>query len=167
MAANVVTFHYTLRDPLGRVLDLSVGGAPVDYVEGAGLIIDGLENRLRGLAVGSKTTVVVPAAEAYGQRDESLVHAVERAMIPFEGELKIGDRFQTEPDPGSPVVTITALEGNQVTIDGNHPLAGVDLSFEVEILAVRPATPTEIEHGHVHQEGGCGCGGQGKCQSDN
>lgn len=165
MSRNVVTFHYTLRDPAGHVLDLSTGGQPIAYLEGAGQIIDGLDEQLRGLAAGAKTRVTVPAAKAYGERDESVVHQVARNLIPFEGELKVGDRFQTEPDPGSPVVTITAVTPDTVTIDANHPLAGVDLDFEVEIVAVRPATAEELAHGHAHQAGGCGCGGGGECQS--
>lgn len=165
MSRNVVTFHYTLRDPAGQVLDLSIGGDPIAYLEGAGQIIDGLDEQLRGLPAGTKTRVTVPAAKAYGERDESLVHEVARHLIPFEGELKVGDRFQTEPDPGAPVVTISAVTADHVTIDANHPLAGVPLDFEVEIVSVRPATPEELAHGHAHQPGGCGCGGGGECQS--
>jgi FKBP-type peptidyl-prolyl cis-trans isomerase SlyD len=168
MMRNVVSFHYVLRGPSGQVIDMSAGGAPVVYLEGAGQIIDGLDEQLRGAAAGSKQRVLVPAAKAYGPLDPALRHTIRRTEIPFEGELKIGDRFQTEPDPGAPVVTIAAIVGDEVTIDANHPLAGVDLTFEVEIVAVRAATPEEIRHGHVHGEntqgGGCGCG-DGGCEN--
>jgi FKBP-type peptidyl-prolyl cis-trans isomerase SlyD len=167
MTRNVVTFHYTLRDPSGQVLDLSAGGEPISYLEGAGQIIDGLDEQLRGVAVGTKTRVVVPAEKAYGLPDAERIHKVNRSLIPFEGDLKVGDRFQTEPDPGSPVVTIAAVEGDEVTLDANHPLAGVDLTFDVEILAVRAATAEELAHGHAHgpAAGGCGCG-KGECSSE-
>lgn len=165
MARHVVSFHYTLRDASGQVLDLSAGGDPVQFLEGAGQIIDGLDEALRGLPAGTKSRIIVPAAKAYGARDESLVHQVARNMIPVEGELSVGERFQTEPDPGSPVVTIAAIAGDQVTLDANHPLAGMDLTFDVEVVSVRPATEAEVGHGHVHsgedcgREGGCGCKG--------
>jgi FKBP-type peptidyl-prolyl cis-trans isomerase SlyD len=170
MSRHVVTFHYTLRDPSGHVLDMSTGGDPVSYLEGAGQIIDGLDEQLRGVPAGTKKRVLVPAAQAYGLPDPERIHKVGRAMIPFEGELNVGDRFQTEPDPGSPVVTIASIDGDEVTLDANHPLAGVDLTFDVEILAVRAATAEELAHGHAHGEasdGGCGCGGGGECGSKN
>jgi FKBP-type peptidyl-prolyl cis-trans isomerase SlyD len=169
MPPHVVTFHYTLRDSSGQVLDMSKGGDPVTYLEGAGQIIDGLDEQLRGVTAGAKKRVHVPAAQAYGLPDPERIHKIGRAMIPFEGELKVGDRFQTEPDPGSPVVTIAAIEGDDVTLDANHPLAGVDLTFDVEILAVRAATAEELAHGHARGAagGGCGCGGGGDCSSKN
>lgn len=175
MSRHVVSFHYTLRDPSGQVLDMSGGGEPVSYLEGAGQIIDGLDEQLRGVAAGTKARVVVPAEKAYGLPDAAMIHKLPRNQIPFEGELKVGDRFQTEPDPGAPVVTIAAIEGEEVTLDANHPLAGVDLTFDVEIVAVRAATEEELAHGHAHGgdghshghgEGGCGCGGGGKCSSE-
>ena len=171
MNRNVVSFHYTLRDPSGQVLDMSAGGEPVSYLEGAGQIIDGLDEQLRGVAAGTKTRVVVPAAKAYGMPDAGMIHKIPRTQIPFEGDLKVGDRFQTEPDPGSPVVTIAAIDGDEVTLDANHPLAGVDLTFDVEIVAVRAASAEELAHGHAHTQGssggGCGCGGHGQCSPGN
>jgi FKBP-type peptidyl-prolyl cis-trans isomerase SlyD len=175
MSRHVVSLHYTLRDPSGQVLDMSAGGEPICYLEGAGQIIDGLDEQLQGVPAGTKTRVLVPAAKAYGLRDPERIHKVSRALIPFEGELTIGDRFQTEPDPGAPVVTIAAVDGDEVTLDANHPLAGIDLTFDVEILAVRAATEEELAHGHAHGEGGhghgegdggCGCGGGGQCSSE-
>lgn len=173
MSRHVVSFHYTLRDPSGQVLDMSTGGEPVSYLEGAGQIIDGLDEQLHGVAAGTKKRVSVPAQRAYGLPDPAMIHKIPRSQIPFEGELKIGDRFQTEPDPGAPVVTIAAVEGDDVTLDANHPLAGVDLTFDVEIVAVRAATEEELSHGHAHAgdghghgEGGCGCGGDAQCSSD-
>ncbi|MEO6569488.1 MAG: peptidylprolyl isomerase [Opitutaceae bacterium] len=147
---RVVTFHYTLRDPAGRVLDTSAGGEPVTYLEGAGQIIDGLDEQLREAPAGVKTRVVIPAAKAYGERDAAQVQRVKRALLPVEGDLKPGDSFQAGGDQYAPVVTVVGVEGDEVLLDANHPLAGVELTFDVEIVAVRAATPGELEHGHAH-----------------
>jgi FKBP-type peptidyl-prolyl cis-trans isomerase SlyD len=146
MSRSVVTFHFTLRDPAGRLLDSSQGGEPVIYLEGAGTIIEGLEAELRGQPAGTRKTVIVPAALGYGERDARMVQRVKRRALPVEN-LQVGDRFQTGADRHAPVVTIVALEGDEVVLDANHPLAGVDLSFEVEIVAARPATTEEIKPG--------------------
>lgn len=151
---RLVTFHYTLRDPQGRVLDTSAGAAPISYVEGAGQIIDGLDQELRAANAGLKTRVQVPAARAYGEHDPEQVQRVKRSLLPVEGELRIGDQFQTGPDRYSPVVTVRAIEGEEVLLDANHPLAGVDLTFDVEIVAAREATSEELSGG----QGSCGCG---------
>jgi FKBP-type peptidyl-prolyl cis-trans isomerase SlyD len=154
MAPNIVTLYYTLRDPAGRVLDISQSDAPISYLEGAGQIIDGLEEPLRGVAPGTKQQVQVPAAKAYGLHDPAQIHKVNRTLLPVDGEVHVGDRFRTEADHFAPVVTVVGLEGDDVLLDANHPLAGVDLTFDVEIVAVRPATPEEIDRG---QPAGTGC----------
>ena len=156
MKPRVVTFHYTLRDPAGRVLDTSIGGAPVTYLEGAGQIIDGLDEQLRTAAAGAKARIQVPAAKAYGERDAGQIQRVKRALLPVEGELKVGDQFQTDHDRLAPVVMVQAIEDDEVLLDANHPLAGIHLTFDVEIIAVRQPTPSELEHGHAH-------GGEGHC----
>ena len=147
---RVVTFHYTLRDPSGRVLDSSAGGDPITYLEGAGQIIDGLDQRLRAVEAGTKTRAQVPAAEAYGERDPAQVQRVKRTVLPIEGELKVGDSFQTGEDRFAPTVTVAAIEGDDVLLDANHPLAGVDLTFDVEIVSARIANAEELRHGHAH-----------------
>jgi len=154
--SRVVTFHYTLRDPDGRVLDTSAGGAPVTYLEGAGQIIDGLDTQLRSAETGLKARVQVAAAQAYGERDPGQVQRVKRALLPVEGELRVGETFRAGEDRYAPVVTVVALEGDEVLLDANHPLAGVDLTFEVEIVAARVATDEELRHGHAHGADGCG-----------
>lgn len=155
---RVVSFHYTLRDPSGRVLDSSAGGDPITYLEGAGQIIDGLDEQLRSAVAGEKRRVQVPAAKAYGARDAGQVQRIKRSALPIEGELKVGDQFQTDSDRAAPVVTVTAIEGDEVELDANHPLAGVDLTFDVQITAARAATSDECRHGHSHGGDGCGCG---------
>jgi FKBP-type peptidyl-prolyl cis-trans isomerase SlyD len=156
---RVVTFHYTLRDPAGRVLDASAGREPITYLEGAGQIIDGLDQRLRTAESGSRVRVQVPAAEAYGAPDPAQVQRVKRALLPVAGELRVGAQFQAGEDQFAPVVTVVAIDGDEVTLDANHPLAGVDLTFEVELVAARPATAEEVSHGHPH-----GADGTGHCQ---
>jgi FKBP-type peptidyl-prolyl cis-trans isomerase SlyD len=151
---RVVSFNYTLRDPAGKVLDTSAGGEPISYLEGAGQIIEGLDEQLRSTAPGAKVRVVVPARKAYGDRDPAQMQKVNRSVLPVEGELKLGDQFQTGPDRHDPIVTVAGIEGDEVLLDANHPLAGVDLTFDVEIISARDATPEEISHGHVHGPGG-------------
>ncbi len=153
---RVVTFHYTLRDPAGRVIDTSAGGAAVTYLEGAGQIIDGLDEQLRGAEAGAKVRVEVPAAKAYGERDPAQVHRVNRGLLPVEGELKVGDTFQAGQDRHAPTVTVTGVAGDDVLLDANHPLAGVDLTFDVEVLEARGATAEELSHGHAHGAHGDG-----------
>lgn len=144
---RIVSFHYTLRNPEGRILDTSMGGDPIVFLEQAGMIIDGLDEAVQAMSAGTKTTVEVPSAKGYGAHDPSQVQPVARDRIPVEGDLKIGDQFQTAPDAGAPVVTVVGVEGDQVLLDANHPMAGLDLSFEVEVLQERPATADEIAQG--------------------
>lgn len=151
---RAVTFHYTLRDSRGQLIDTSTGGAPISYLEGAGQIIDGLDTGLRELGAGTKARIQVPAAQAYGERDPGQVQKVLRALLPVEGELKVGDQFQAGEDAFAPTVTVVGVEGDSVLLDANHPLAGVDLTFDVEVIAAREATPEELSHGHVHGPGG-------------
>jgi FKBP-type peptidyl-prolyl cis-trans isomerase SlyD len=154
---RVVSFHYTLRDPSGRVIDTSAGAEPITYLEGAGQIIEGLDEQLRTAEAGEKRSVQVPAAKAYGERDPAQIQRVKRTLLPVDGALKIGDQFQTDSDRYAPVVTVVAIEGDDVTLDANHPLAGVDLTFDVQITEARAATPEELQHGHAHGAGGtCG-----------
>ena len=144
MSQRHITFHYTLRDEAGHVLDTSSGGEPMAFVEGAGQIIDGLEEQLRRMAAGEKCRVAVPPERAYGLRDASLVQKVPRARLPVE-EVRVGDLFQTGPDRRAPVVTVLGLEGDEVLLDANHPLAGQKLHFEVEIVTLRAATHEELQ----------------------
>jgi FKBP-type peptidyl-prolyl cis-trans isomerase SlyD len=159
---SIVTMHYTLTAPNGDVIDSSQGREPLAYLHGHGNIIAGLEKQLEGKELGAKLTAEVPATEGYGDRDPNLIVEASRAQFPEDVELKPGMRFQAETPQGPRVAEITEVEGEKVTVDTNHPLAGVDLKFEVEIVEVRKASPEELSHGHVHQkddcgEGNCGC----------
>lgn len=142
-APRTITFHYILKDGTGRLIDTSRGGAPMPFTEGAGQIIEGLEEQLLQMAAGEKRTVVVPPERAYGARDAGLVQKVPRARLPVD-DLKVGDQFQTGPDRAAPIVTVLAIEGDEVLLDANHPMAGQELHFEVEVVAVRAAAPEEL-----------------------
>lgn len=153
MERQVVSFHYILRNETGEVIDSSGKEQPVAYLEGSGAIIDGLEKALRSFTAGQRRRVALAPEQAYGVRDEAQIQTVARTALPVE-EVKIGDMFQTGADRHSPVVRVVAIEGDQIKLDANHPLAGQRLFFEVEIVTKREATPEEIAHGHVHGPGG-------------
>ena len=140
---RLIAFHFTLRDPSGRVMDTSRGGEPAVFLEEAGQIIPGLEAPLRTMAAGEQRTVVVPPELGYGLRETALVQRVPRDRLPVD-ELKAGDQFQAGPDRQAPVVTVLAIEGNDVVLDANHPLAGQELHFEIELVRARPATAEEM-----------------------
>ena len=152
---KVVLFHYTLTNDAGEVLDSSDGGEPLAYLHGQGNIVAGLEKALGGRSVGEKLSVRVEPAEGYGVRDAALVKRVPRRSFGSAGNIKPGMQFQAQLERGQTrVVTVTAVKGDMVTVDGNHPLAGQSLNFAVEITEVRDATSEELEHGHVHGPGG-------------
>ncbi|MEN9841053.1 MAG: hypothetical protein RL376_853 [Verrucomicrobiota bacterium] len=161
MSRNIVTFHYTLRDTHGAVIDASIGGEPISFLQGAGQIVEGLEEGLHDLSVGTKAHIGVPAAKAYGERDEAQVQRVLKSLLPIEGEIQAGDQFRAGTDAFAPIVTVVGVEGEELLLDANHPLAGVDLEFEVEVLNIRAATAEELEHGHAHGKSGC-CGNKGQ-----
>lgn len=143
-ALRHLTFHYTLRNRDGRILDTSRGAAPLSCLEGAGQIIEGLEESLLRMGEGDTRQVVVPPERGYGLREAELVQKVPRDRLPVD-DVKVGDQFQTGPDRQAPVVTVVAIEGDEVLLDANHPLAGEELHFEVEVLALRVATPAELQ----------------------
>jgi len=151
---SVVSIHYTLKDDAGEVIDSSVPGEPLSYLHGHGNLIPGLERELEGKDTGDRLNVRIPAAEGYGEYDERLVHQVPRRAMRGIPDVKVGMRLHVQTPEGTHAVTVTKVTGDMVTIDGNHPLAGKDLNFEVEITAVRPATEEELMHGHVHGPGG-------------
>ena len=152
---KVVLFHYTLTNDAGEVLDSSDGREPLAYLHGQGNIVAGLEKALDGRTAGEKFSARVEPAEGYGLRDAALVKRVPRRSFGSAGNIKPGMQFQAQLERGQTrVVTVTAVKGDMVTVDGNHPLAGQSLNFTVEITEVRDATLEELEHGHVHGPGG-------------
>lgn len=155
IADNVAVFiHYTLTDDEGVVIDSSEGDEPLGYLHGQGNIIPGLEKALVGKQVGDKLDVVVTPEEGYGVYDDDLLEVVPRSTFKGIKKLEPGMEFQARSDEGEQMYTVVSIEGDEVTIDGNHPLAGETLHFQVEITDVREATAEELEHGHVHDGDG-------------
>lgn len=150
----VVTITYTLTAPDGEVLDTCEGAEPLAYVHGTGSLVPGLESALEGKKKGDRFEVSVAPEQGYGERDESMVQVIERKKLPPGLELEVGTQLQARGQDGDLIVTVVKLEGERVTLDGNHPLAGMQLQFVGEIRDVRSATQTELAHGHVHGAGG-------------
>ena len=156
IAANkAVSIDYTLTNDAGEVIDSSAGGAPLVYLHGAGNIIVGLEKALLGKEIGSELTVTVEPEDAYGEYLAELVSTLNRSMFEGVDELEVGMQFHASgPDGGMQIVTIRDIEGDDVIVDGNHPLAGQRLNFQVKVVNVRDAHAEELAHGHIHGEGG-------------
>lgn len=154
MTQQVIGFHYTLKDKDGNLIDSSEGQSPLLYLEGSGQIIPGLEKELTVLAVGDKKNVEIKASDAYGEVIEDLRITVQKSQFPEDKDITVGDQFQVNNEPNAPVFTVISIEGDDVNIDGNHPMAGHDLFFDVEITEKREATKEELDHGHAHGEGG-------------
>jgi len=150
---RVVGIHYTLTDNDGKVLDSSRGNQPLLYLHGNGNLIPGLENALEGKRKNDTLNVKVMPDMGYGEFDENMIFEVNRSQFDFSGEIKKGMQFQMHTDHGHQVVTVSKIEGDVVILDGNHPLAGQELNFDVEVTDVREASGDEISHGHVHQHG--------------
>lgn len=148
---SVVTIAYTLRNTEGQVLDSSEENGSIAYLHGHQNIVPGLETALAGKAVGDTINAEVAPVDAYGERREDLVFSVPRDRLPQEEELVEGMQFRAQVAEGQDlVVTLVDVGENDVTLDGNHPLAGETLVFDVEVQDIREATAEEIDHGHVH-----------------
>ena len=147
---KIVVMNYTLTTDEGEVLDKSTDGR-FAYLHGADNIISGLEKALTGKKTGDNLTVKVAAEDGYGMRNDEMVQVVGREMFESDAELEVGTQFHAEGPDGQPImITIAAIDGDDITIDGNQPLAGVNLNFDVSIIDIRDASEEEIAHGHVH-----------------
>lgn len=151
---RVVQLHYTLRDERGAEIDSSTGRSPLTYLHGKGNLIPGLEQALAGKAAGDKLDVTVPPEQGYGRRDDRLVQIIPRSKFGEVSELQAGMQVRASGPQGARLVTVTKVERDFVTVDGNHPLAGRTLYFSVEVTEVRKATHEEVSHGHAHGPGG-------------
>jgi FKBP-type peptidyl-prolyl cis-trans isomerase SlyD len=147
---KVAAIHYTLRDNQGTVIDSSEGRQPLYYLHGAGNLIIGMEEGLEGKEKGDKLTLKIEPAKGYGEKDPDMVQKVPRSAF-GDQEVKPGMKFSTNQGG---VVTVTDVGLENVTVDANHELAGVELNFDVEVMEVRNATEEELSHGHVHGDGG-------------
>lgn len=147
---TVVSIDYTLTDDNGQLLDSSEGQGPLTYLHGAGNIISGLESALEGQGEGESVSVRLDPKDAYGVRDENQVQDIPRTAF-GDNEVQEGAQYRATTPQGEPLVLTVVSAGNdQVTVDANHPLAGVPLNFEVSVREIREATNDEVEHGHVH-----------------
>jgi FKBP-type peptidyl-prolyl cis-trans isomerase SlyD len=151
---TVVTIDYTLTDDRGEVLDTSKDSEPLVYIQGTDSIIPGLEEALEGKTVGDALKLTIPPERAYGLRDEELVLKVPRTKFPPGVDIAVGMVVRAQGTGGSHDVTVVEVDDKIVTVDANHRLAGMTLSFDVKVLEVREATPDELKHGHVHGKGG-------------
>ncbi|MDX5152530.1 MAG: peptidylprolyl isomerase [Acidiferrobacterales bacterium] len=151
---KAVAIEYTLTNDSGEVIDTSEGQDPLSYLHGAGNLISGLEQALEGKSAGDALQVTISPEDAYGQRVDELVQKVPRDRFDGASELEVGMRFQASSDHGETLVTITEVSDDEVTVDGNHPLAGETLHFDVKVVDVRDASEEEVAHGHIHGPGG-------------
>ncbi|MES2908117.1 MAG: peptidylprolyl isomerase [Pseudomonadota bacterium] len=151
---SVALIDYTLTNDAGEVIDSSNGGEPLAYLHGHHNIIPGLEKALLGKTVGDSLKVSIAPAEGYGELNESLVEQVPADLFQGVDQIEIGMQFHAQTGTGMQVITVTDVQGDMVTVDGNHPLAGQTLHFDVTVKEVRAASKEELEHGHVHGAGG-------------
>ena len=148
---SVVSMSYRLTNASGEELDRADAGAPFQYLHGFGQIVPGLEKALGSALIGVKKTVVVSPDEGYGEVEPSLRVKASRGQFPEDANLEVGMRFAADDGSGQPVVfMVTSMAGDEISLDGNHPLAGETLHFEVEVITVRDATAEEMAHGHAH-----------------
>lgn len=150
---SVAIIHYTLKDDAGEIIDSSVSAEPLAYIHGHGNLVPGLERELEGKQAGDKLNVTLAPADGYGEYDKKLIQRVPRRALQGVSNIRLGLRLQTQTAEGPRTVVVTNVTGDMVTLDGNHPLAGKTLHFEIEVTEVRQATEEELAHGHVHGPG--------------
>ncbi|MEW5848221.1 MAG: peptidylprolyl isomerase [Myxococcota bacterium] len=152
---SVVSFEYTLRSDAGEVLDSSEDGGPMTYLHGHDQIVPGLEQAMEGRKKGDKFEVKVAAKDGYGERDEDAIFDVPRDRLPEGMPVEVGMELASQTPSGEPLfLRVVKVGADKVTMDANHPLAGENLNFAIEVTEVRAATAEEVRHGHVHGEGG-------------
>ena len=152
----VAVIDYTLKDDDGDILDASQN-AEFSYLHGAQNTISGLESALAGKQAGEKIAVMIAPEDGYGERDLERVQVVPRDMFASDDEITAGMQFHAQSPAGQMmVITVAEVDGDEVVIDGNHAMVGMNLHFDVDVIEVRQATAEELEHGHAHAGGGCG-----------
>jgi FKBP-type peptidyl-prolyl cis-trans isomerase SlyD len=153
---SVVVMHYAVSDSEDTLIDSSYDDKPMEIIQGTGYLIPGLEDALENHEAGDKFEVAVECEQAYGPRHDDYVQSVPKEALAGVEDLTLGTQLRATTDDGEQTVIVIDIQDDVITVDGNHPLAGIDLKFDVEILEVREATEDELKHGHVHSEGGCG-----------
>lgn len=151
---TVASFNYTLTNDAGEIIDSSEGRSPLAYLHGAGNIVPGLEKQMAGRKAGDRFDVVVAPEEGYGQPNPMLVQTVPREAFQGVDSIEVGMEFQAQTPQGPLSVVVSKVDADNVTVDGNHPLAGKTLHFAIEVTEVRDASVEELAHGHVHGPGG-------------
>jgi len=151
---KVVLMHYTLKNDAGDVIDSSDGADPLPFLQGHGNIIPGLESALEGSKVGDKLEVSIKPEEGYGVRMKDAIQEIPSSALKGVDEVKVGMQLQSQDQDGNAfLVSVTKIEDDKITVDGNHPLAGQTLHFSVSIESIRKAEAEELSHGHVHADG--------------
>jgi len=150
---KVVLIAYTLTDKDGHTIDKSDEKKPLAYIQGIGNIIPGLEKEMEGKTKGDKFTVTVKPVDAYGERRKDLLHEVDKTVFDGEEELKVGMRVNVQTPNGDMIAEVIDVSEDKFSLDLNHPLAGLELTFDVKVLNVREASEIELDHGHVHEPG--------------
>lgn len=151
---KVVAIDYKLTNEKGELIDTSANHGPLLYIHGNGDLIPALEKQLEGKKAGDNIKTTIAAKDGYGERNDSLCQDVPRSQFESAEKLEVGMQFEVETEQGGLIVSVTKIEGDSITVDGNHPLAGVELHFDVTVKEVRDATAEEIAHGHAHGPGG-------------
>ena len=150
-ANKVISFNYTLKDDQGAVIESTANKQPLTFLSGQNQIIPKLEDALSGMLIGGKKNVKVEAVDAYGEYDDNAIQNIKKEQFPAEAKLEVGMRYLANSPDGKQVpFVITEVKEEEIIVDFNHPLAGKDLEFDVELVDKREATPEEISHGHVH-----------------
>lgn len=150
MSKRVFAFNYVLKSTNGDVLDASEKNQPLPFLEGASQILPALEKEILTMAEGDKKHVTLTAEQAYGPQSDKMVMDVEKQELAHIPDLNIGTFLQLDLQNQTKVVRVSKISDTHVTLDGNHPLAGQALEFDVELVLVRPATANELAHGHAH-----------------
>jgi FKBP-type peptidyl-prolyl cis-trans isomerase SlyD len=153
---KAVKIHFTVTDSDKNEIDSTPENEPLEFIHGNGLLIEALENALTGHEPNDKLMLELNAEKAYGPRQKALLQAMPIAM--FDGmEVEPGMQFRATTDDGEHSVIVLEVDDEQIVVDGNHPLAGLDLIFDIEVIDVRDATAEELDHGHIHAAGhSCG-----------
>ncbi len=148
---KVVTMNFTLTDDLGNVLDTTDQGGPFSYISGNNMVLPKLEEAVNGMIIGTKKSLKLSAADGYGNYNEEALQVVGKENFPEDFVLEVGMEYMaSNPDGVQMPFIITNVDGEEITIDFNHPLAGKNLNFDIELVDVRDATAEELNHGHVH-----------------
>jgi FKBP-type peptidyl-prolyl cis-trans isomerase SlyD len=155
MIRRVFAFNYVLKGVDGQILDASDEGEPLAFLEGSGQIIPKLEEEILTMKAGEKRTVKLAAKDAYGMPDDKMKMNVPKKELAHL-TIEPGSFLQLNLGEQTKVVKVTEITDDNVVLDGNHPLAGVDLTFDIDMQAVRNATAEEIQHGHAHGAHGHG-----------